>query len=145
MTITREIAGRTFACEKLPGGDGLSLFLRTSAALKSARGLFVAIATNASEAEIIHEYFEFAREMDPRVIHSLIMELARLPKPVDGGASPDDLDLEGIVELAFFSTAVNFGALLPAGIDPLFQRARGVPDASAEPDGSDSAEAATWS
>ena len=126
MTATREIAGLMFACEKLPGGEGLNLFLRTSAALKSARGLFIAIATSAPEAEIIHEYFEFAREMDPKVIQPLIMELSRLPKPAGGETYPDDLDLEAIIELAFFSTAVNFGALLPAGIDPLFHRAQAM-------------------
>ncbi len=62
--------------------------------------------------------------MDPAVIHPLIMELSRLPKPADGGVYPDGLDLQVILELAFFGTAVNFGALIPAGIDPLF-RARG--------------------
>lgn len=140
MTATREIAGLAFACEKLPGGAGLNLFLRTSAALKSARGLFVAIASNASEAEIIHEYFEFAREMDPKVIEPLIMELSKLPRPADGEAYPSDLDLEAIIELAFFGTAVNFGSLLPAGIDPLFQRSRALREQEAsaevlEPDG----------
>ncbi len=38
MTTTREIAGIEFACDKLPGDEGLALFLRTSAALRSARG-----------------------------------------------------------------------------------------------------------
>lgn len=145
MTTTREIAGIEFACDKLPGDEGLALFLRTSAALRSARGLFTAIAEQAEEGRLIHEFFEFTRDMDPAVIHPLIMELSRLPKPADGRAYPDGLDLQVILELAFFGTAVNFGALIPAGIDPLFRRARGLPDAPAGTDSSDSAEGAPWS
>ena len=118
----RDVAGIKFHCPKLGGSDGLDLYLRTSVALRAAKGLLVAVAIGPDEATLIHEYFEFAREMDPKVIHSLIMELSRIPQPSDGTAYPSDLELEEIVELAFFAAGVNFGRLLPAGMDPLFVR-----------------------
>lgn len=118
--IEREINGHLYVCEKLPAEAGLALFLRVSAAFSDAQGLFEAIALDAGESDLIREFFTFAKGMDPKVIHPLIMELARLPKPAEGGQAPDDLDLQALVELAFFAIGVNFGGFLPVGLEALF-------------------------
>lgn len=116
----REINGHLYVCEKLPAEPGLALFLRTSTAFADAQGLFEAIALDTGDADLIRQFFAFARGIDPKVIHPLIMDLARLPKPVEGGPVPDDLDLQALVELAFFAIGVNFGSFLPVGLAALF-------------------------
>lgn len=116
----REIDGTFYRCEKLPAEQGLELFLRVSAAFSDAQGLFEAIALDSGAADLIRQYFTFSRGMDPKVIQPLIMELSRLPKPADPDAKPDPLDLQGLVELAFFAIGVNFGSFLPVGLEALF-------------------------
>jgi hypothetical protein len=115
----REIDGIFYRCEKLPAEQGLELFLRVSAAFSDAQGLFEAIALDSGDADLIRQFFAFARGMDPKVIHPLIMDLSRLPKRADGAAA-SDLDLEGLVQLAFFAIGVNFGSFLPVGLGVLF-------------------------
>lgn len=118
--VEREIDGIFYRCDKLPAERGLELFLRVSAALSSARGLFEAIALNSDDSDLIREFFTFAREMDPKVIHPLIMDLSRIPQRADGAPTSSDLDVQGLVELAFFAIGVNFGSFLPVGLGVLF-------------------------
>lgn len=116
----REIDGVFYRCEKLPAEQGLDLFLRVSAAFSDAQGLFEAIALETGDADLIRQFFTFSRGMDPKVIQPLILELSRLPKPTDPAEKPEPLDLQGLVELAFFAIGVNFGSFLPVGLGALF-------------------------
>jgi hypothetical protein len=127
----REIDGVPYICEKLPAERGLELFLRTSAALTGARGLFEAIASDSEDPEVIRAFFEFSREMDPKVLHPLIMELAALSQAADGADHQGELDVRGLVELAFFAIGVNFGSFLPVGLGVLFSGPEAAEAASA--------------
>lgn len=127
----REIDGTFYRCEKLPAEPGLDLFLRVSAAFSDAQGLFEAIALEGGDADVIRQFFAFARDMDPKVIQPLIMELSRLPVLADPEVKPEPLDLEGLVELAFFAIGVNFGSFLPVGLGGLFNAPEATAAASA--------------
>lgn len=117
----REIGGTFYRCAKLPAEPGLALFLRVSAELSAARGLFEAIALGdeAATETLIAEFFAFTSVMNADRVHALIVELAALPRKADG-EKPEPVDMRELLELAFFAIGVQFAGFLPVGLGAMF-------------------------